>query len=420
VGPVVGELAGASTAQLVEAAGFIAAELASRSAPESPAASMELAEALGWSLDQNEATLAALVRRVDGSGEAQRWGYASPLAWLRHRLGMRTGRARERLRLARQLPRLRLTGKLLAAGELSYGYAATIAESLARCDDEDATTGEQILLELAGNVSVNQVAKVGERITEVIAERDGRERPPADDRRGYRRSWIQRSKSLDGGSFVKGWLSPEHAAVWDSVIDPLTRPTGAADDRDHAQRTADALHSLLSQGHRRTGAIVVIELATLVGADVPARLLSGGTVPAERARQIALSAGVSALILGPDGHPLYLGRTARFASPAQTRVLRVRYDSCAVQHCQIPSTHCEIHHTGGGWKAGAPTDIDKLAPLCSFHNTWVEDHPDRVREHRDADGRYTLDLLPPWDSGARTDTVHPRHARHGATQPKGP
>ncbi|MGH3389238.1 MAG: hypothetical protein ACRDOO_10215, partial [Actinomadura sp.] len=75
--PTAAELAEASTAELVEAVGAMLAELAGRSAPESAAASMELAERLGWSLDQGEAALAGLVRRVDGSGETQRWGYSS-------------------------------------------------------------------------------------------------------------------------------------------------------------------------------------------------------------------------------------------------------------------------------------------------------------------------------------------------------
>jgi uncharacterized protein DUF222 len=413
----VAELARASTAEVVAAAAAMVAELAARPAPESPAVAMELAETLGWSLDQGEAALATLIRAVDGSAEPQRWGYNGPLAWLRHRLGMRTGRAKERLTLARQLPRLRLTRKLLAAGELSYGYAATITESLARLTDADAASGERILLELAGSASVNDVAKAGGRITDVIAERDGRERPPGDARRGSRRSWVQRSKSLDDGMWIKGWLSAEHAAVWDSVIEPLTTPTGAADDRDHAERTADALHTVLSNGHRRTSAIVVIDLATLLGGDQAGRLLSGGRISPERARQIALTAGVSALILGLGGQPLYLGRTARFASPAQTRVLRMRYESCAVHGCDIPSGMCEIHHTGGGWKAGTPTDVDRLAPLCSFHNAWVEDHPGRIEEHRDSGGRHTLHLLPPWeDTGQehacwkRTSNQHGRRA----------
>jgi uncharacterized protein DUF222 len=441
MGPNAAQLAEASTTELVDAAVAIVAELASRPAPQSPAMSMELAERLGWSLDQAEAALATLVRRVDGSAEPQRWGYASSAAWLKHRLGMRSGRVKERLRVARQLPRLRWTGKLLAAGRLSFGYVAAITEALARLDDDDAAVGERILLELSGSASVNQVAKVGERITEVIAECDGREKPPPDARRGFRRSWIQRSNSLDGGAFVKGWLSPEHAAVWDSVIEPMAKPTGAADERDHAERTADALFSVLSQGHRRTSAVVVIDLAALQGEDVPARTLSGGVIQAERARQIALSAGVSALILGPGGHPLYLGRSARLASPAQTRVLHIRYDTCAVHGCEIPSRCCEIHHTGGGWKAGVPTDVDRLVPLCSFHNRWVEDHPARVREHRDEGGRYTLHLALPWEHNddrrerlvrpsSRTPRAGRRHggrsygavppARHGGAEPEGP
>ena len=90
-----------------------------------------------------------------------------------------------------------------------------------------------------GGGSANQVAKAGYRITDVIAERDGREPGPEDARRGFRRSWIQRSRSLDGGSWFKGWLSPEHTAVFEELIDPLTGPAGAGDDRDHAERTGE-------------------------------------------------------------------------------------------------------------------------------------------------------------------------------------
>jgi hypothetical protein len=420
------EVSGASTHELVDAAAVIAGELASRSAPDgrpgSAAVCMELAETLGRVIDLGEAALAGLVARVDGSGEAARWGFACTSAWLRHRLGMRTGRAKERLTLARGLRRLPTTGKLLSAGELSYGYAATITDALTRLDDQDAATGEEILLQLARDgASADQVAKAGTRISEVIAERDGRERPPEDAARGFKRSWIQRSRSLDGGSWVKGWLSPEHTAVWDKVVEPLTTPAGAADDRDHAERTADALFAILTQGHRRSTGTVIIELETLDGGDRPARLPDGSLITPERARQIALSAGISALIIGPDGRPLYLGRTTRFANSQQRHVLEIRYGTCAAEGCEIPSRLCEIHHTGGGWKFGVPTDIDRLAPLCSFHNQWVEQNPDRVEEYKDAHGRFTLRLLPPREAhrGARPPGSRspsgPSQAAHGGT-----
>ncbi|MBC6459255.1 HNH endonuclease signature motif containing protein [Actinomadura sp. HBU206391] len=412
------ELGGASPAELVEALSACVSELAARRPPESAVACMELAERLGRVIDVGEAALAALVRRVDCAGEVRGSGYSCTSAWLRDRMGMRTGRARERLMLARQLPRLARTGERLRTGTLSYGYAATLTDALARLDDADATAGEQILLELADDgACADRVARAGVRIGEVVAERDGREPTPPDARRGFKRSWITRSASLDGGTWIKGWLSPEHTAVWNQTLAPLTTPTGAADDRDHAHRTADAVFSILSQGHQRTTATVIIDLDTLNGGTHPGSFPGGGLISAERARQIALTAGVSALILGSGGHPLYLGRTARFATLHQRRVLETLYDTCAVQGCEIPARYCEIHHTGGGWKTGTPTDITRLAPLCSFHNQWVEQHPHQVREHRDDHGRHVLRLLPPW-------ATHPDDNPTGDTgagaQPQGP
>ncbi|MBC6466552.1 hypothetical protein HKK74_13710, partial [Actinomadura alba] len=134
------------------------------------------------------------------------------------------------------------------------------------------------------------------------------------------------------------------------------------------------------------------------------------------------NAGVSALILGPDGHPLYLGRTTRFATPRQRQVLRALYATCAVEGCDIPTGLCEIHHTDG-WKLGSPTDIDKLAPACGFHNRWIEDNPDRVRTIRDANGRYIIHCLPPWDAKHHeTDTRRSRPSRPQKSdrQPEGP
>src|SRR3954452_21601202 len=102
------DLDAVSPAELVGAASAIASELAGRCAPESPAVCMEVAEALGRTIDLGEAALAGLVRVVDRSGEPQRWGFTGTAAWLKHRFGMRAGRAKERLALARQMERLPL------------------------------------------------------------------------------------------------------------------------------------------------------------------------------------------------------------------------------------------------------------------------------------------------------------------------
>jgi Domain of unknown function (DUF222) len=417
------DLDAASPGELVGAASAIVSELAVRSAPESGAVCLEVAEALGAAIDVSEAALAGLVRAVDRCGEPKRWGFSCTTAWLRHRLGMRAGRAKERLVLARQLERLPLVGKLFAGGELSYGFAATIADAVARLTDADTVIAETYLLGLKDSgCSAGQVAKAGERIADVIAERDGTDKPPAETRRGFRRSWIEKAKSLDGAAWVRMWLTPGDAALFERTLEPLAKPAGAGDDRDHGERLADALMSVLSQGHRRSTVTVLAGLDTLNGDDVPGRLIDGTPVPAERVRQLALSAGVSALILGPGGHPLYLGRTARFASPAQRRVLEALYGACVVDGCEIPSWMCEIHHTEG-WKLGAATDIDKLTVACGFHNQWIEDNPDRVQTTRDTRGRYRITLLPPWHARpgkGRTGGNTTSRPDEGDRQPEGP
>ncbi|WP_344394207.1 DUF222 domain-containing protein, partial [Actinomadura alba] len=121
------ELGGASPGELVEAASAIALELAARPAQESPAVCMELAQDLGRALDVGEAALSSLIGVIDRSGEVRRWGFSSTAAWLRKQLGMRSGRANERVLLSRQLRRLPLVAKQWASGELPLGYASTRA-----------------------------------------------------------------------------------------------------------------------------------------------------------------------------------------------------------------------------------------------------------------------------------------------------
>ncbi|MEU8347952.1 DUF222 domain-containing protein, partial [Spirillospora sp. NPDC048832] len=173
---IAADLDAASTVELVDAVTAIAAKLASRAAPDSPSTCLELAETVAADVDLLEAALAGFVGVVDGAREVQRWGFPSTRSWLRSRMGMRESRAKERLTLARQRHRLtEVTGRW-TAGELSTGYAATIAEATTRLDDDDRPAAEDILLSMVDKgFSAGKVASFGKRIRDVIAERDGRE-----------------------------------------------------------------------------------------------------------------------------------------------------------------------------------------------------------------------------------------------------
>jgi hypothetical protein len=541
------ELQTAPTGKLVEAAIAVLAEVAGRPVPESPLVCLEQAERLGQGLDLGEAALATRVAAVDRAGQASAARYPGTKGWLRTALGMRTGRAGERLTVSRQLERLPKTAELLRTGQLPYGYAATIAEAVARLTDDDCAKAEEILLELAGKgVSATKVAKVGARITEVIAERDGTDQPPEDARRGDR-SWWKLSKSLNGTSYVKGRFGPELTALVLDILGPLTKPAGPEDDRDPAERLADALAMHLSGGSTRWNATMVITLddqttdgdapegdgdpsqgdgdpsewepegcfpadgqpqhATRHGeagttddgaheraqtsrkkqaaypetdhdpaarpdgtahraaevqdpqhqpthkqhsqdqntqdqtaqgraaedpstqdqstqqggrsirrpvwplehAKLSARLADGTPISPERARVIALNAGVSALILGRDGIPLYLGNRARFVSPGQRRVLEAIYETCAFAECDIPARFCEADHTLG-WTEHKVTDIHLLAPCCSWHNRAKHRYADQISMTRDSRGRWIYTF---------NRTRKSRNSRTGR-QPRGP
>jgi hypothetical protein len=693
----------ASFGELAEAAHAIASELAVRSAPESGVAAMEISETLGHTVDLVEAALAALVGRVDATGAHGQLGFPSAVSWLRERLGMRHGRAAERVTLAKQLPRIGLVGKLLTGGRLSVGFALAICAAVRRLDEADTGAAQDILLGMVEEgCGVGQVAKAADRITDLIAERQGRDPEPADSRRGFVRSWLQKVKSLDGGLWIKGWFNPEHCAAFDQIIGPLAKPKAQWDDRDLPQRTADALFAVLTEGNKGAGVTLIIDLAAYAaatgegecfaydsragtgptdgpadspghdpeaarkqahgpgpdpgtdaagrsvhgpgpgtgvaagpgdspgrdpeaarkqahgpgpgteaagrsahgcvadmgtaggsahgpgtggagpaggpahaaclgtqaaagehiqeapggaggdsdveagavsetatafetfqnetggftadgfvapaesapaesareelapgesgpaesgpgesawdesgpgesawdesalgelardelarGESVPdksapresapariapgespperadpwsaiedetgeraatgrrmaARLLDGTPVALEDARRIALNAGMSTLILGRTGTPLYLGRSVRFATPAQRKVLLALYDTCCVHGCQIPAHLSEVHHLGGGWKIGTPTDIDQLTMLCGWHNRWIETHQHQVVQSRDVQGRTVLKILPPW-SRQREDSARPRQkANVGTRRPGAP
>ncbi|TDD92589.1 DUF222 domain-containing protein, partial [Actinomadura darangshiensis] len=274
------DIASMSAVELADVAHAIAAELAQRQAPDSPAVCMRMAETLSAATDLHESALADTIARVDASGEMRRWGLPSALAWLRNHMGMREARARERLALARQHTRLPQVTKLLACGDLSYGYAATIATAVNRLPDQDCAAAEEILLDLTDQgFSAGKVAAFGNKITDLIAERDGTEKADSETRRGYERSWIDSTRSLDGGRYIKGWLNAEDAAIWDGTLGPLAKPAGTDDRRDLSERTAAALTSVLSGGHKGTKVTVICDLDTLTGGTAPARLTDGTPIP---------------------------------------------------------------------------------------------------------------------------------------------
>src|SRR4051794_17158160 len=237
MGPDAAGYAEASTGDLVEVAYLVLGELASRSEPDlfvpgMGFALMDQAEELCAALDLGHTAFAGLVRAVDKAKVVRDRKFSSVKTWLKQACGMRSGQAEGAVVTGRQLERLPLVAERLKGGKLSYPLGATIAEAVQRLDDEDCAKAEQLMLEWAEEGrSATEIAHLGVRIKERIAERGGTERPPEDSRRKDEQSWWRLSKSPDGSSYVKGRFAPDLTAL---VLDQLTRlaaPAGPEDTR---------------------------------------------------------------------------------------------------------------------------------------------------------------------------------------------
>jgi hypothetical protein len=228
---------------------------------------------------------------------------------------------------------------------------------------------------------------------------------------------------------VNGLLDPEAGQMLLAALDPLARPTSAADPRSGGQRRADALTELARRtlesgqlpqsGGVRPQLLVTVDLDSLLGPGGVGGDTDGvGPLDPETCRRLACDGAVTRVLVarhptnhhdpGGDGslaallraaatrlpatlggaptQPLEVGRTSRVVSAAQRVALVVRDGGCAVVGCERPPAWGEAHHLVH-WLHGGPTDLENLALVCRAHHRAV--HEGGWRLTRQPDGRLT-------------------------------
>lgn len=209
-------------------------------------------------------------------------------------------------------------------------------------------------------------------------------------------------------------LTPRRSAA--DMTSPTEDPglLRRAESRARDARAADALALLAEtalaheptflRGDDRYRVMLHVDLDTLAGSDQPSHperhdgsQRSGGrdtppTPPASidrmhldqgpalsvtAARRITCHASVVALLRGPRGQLLDVGRRTRTIPPAISRALHVRDRAC----CRFPGCHrrtgLEAHHIVH-WARGGRTSLDNLVLLCRLHHWLVHEGGFRV------------------------------------------
>ena len=90
-------------------------------------------------------------------------------------------------------------------------------------------------------------------------------------------------------------------------------------------------------------------------------------MPIEQLAHLLCDARLTAMTTNIMGVLLRMGRTVRFATPAQRRALNIRDGGCVFPGCDRPASWCDAHHVTH-WDHHGHTDLHNLALLCRHHH----------------------------------------------------
>jgi hypothetical protein len=380
---------------LTSAMGYLAAA----DPTQMPAAEQAQCLATLERLDGMETAARALILAAFTSSVGYREdGDYSPRSWLMHQTRVTQGTANGHVgwsRRGRWHPRVLAA---LAAGDLSESYARMICGWTGKLPGNCQDDADDILV---------TAARSGMKLPDLAAlaaEIQARARPgtPDQDEPRFEDRTVKLETTFGGAGVLTADLTPECAAVVTAVLDALSAPRGAEDDRTHPQRYHDALEEacrrLVAAGllPERAGQPVRvtahIHLADLVDLDTGSQLQKEWT---DRLRGQWAAARAAASLRGSDGSAWLEGDAADgFACDASvTPVVFGTVNPAVIEdmirYCLDLAGHgpgrCTPTHTTSDHTDPNQTDLDHRDADHS-----VSDHTDRGHspsDHSEPDHR---------------------------------
>ncbi len=342
--------------------------------------------ALAAQLEAGEYRLITKIGEFDAQGGYAREGALSCAHWLSYRVGLGLGPAREKVRVARVLPKLPLIAQAFEAARVSYSKVRAITRVA-------TPENEALLVDLATSAPASVLETLCRRFRGVLAAE--RETPEETDER---RKVVVRhtddgrlrlSVELDADEGAR-FLAALDAARFDvSAETPHRFDASVETPRTRTDALMVVVESFLAEGARsRTGGTPT-EVRLHVTED---ELQNGGGfienagcvgVSAETSRRLACDAAVVEVLEDAAGRVVRTGRRTRTVPAGMRRALEIRDQG----RCAFPScTHTrflDAHHVEH-WADGGATELDNLVLLCRRHHTFVHEHGYQIE--RDAQG----------------------------------
>ncbi|MGY1815550.1 DUF222 domain-containing protein [Blastococcus sp. SYSU D00820] len=348
--------------------------------------------------NRRDAELTRQVRAAELSQAAERDGLKAMTSWLVGHCRMARSEALRLVRNGRALEHLPALAEAFAAGLVSAQQVHVVADAVtparlaaAAAQGVDLAVIDAVLTQVAVDQPVENLVQAVQKYVDNL-DPDGPEPDPTEQRSAHT------TRHADGSMTLRAELDPVTAEKVEAALASHEQADRPADDtRTRAQRRGDALAQVfdnsLASGSlpvlrtRKPHVVATIPLSDLASPDTgrgAGRMGFGAAISAARARWLACDGEVTRLVMGPEGQPLDVGRTARVVPPHLRRAVEARDGACVFAGCTAPTHWCDVHHLVH-WIDGGATSLDNSALLCERHHSKVH-HGFRIE--RQPDGRW--------------------------------
>ena len=321
------------------------------------------------------------VRECELTQAAGHDGQRTMQSWLRGHGRLSQGAAARVVHSGRALEHLPAVAAGFVAGEVTAEQVAVIAPIAA--PDKLAAAGQQDVdvAEIDQSLALAAATQPHDQLKTMVAEYEARLDPDGPEPDPTELRTLTLSRHGDGWVGLRGLLDPVGGEKLQAALESIVqaaRPQG--DTRTRAQQQADALVQLadnaLASGNLpflrtvKPQVIVTIPLEDLLDPSTgrgTATTGFGAVISAARARWVACDAGITRVVLDPDGVPLDHGRTKRLVPAGLRKAVELRDRHCVFAGCSAPTHWCDVHHVAEWLRDGGDTSLDNSALLCERH-----------------------------------------------------
>ncbi|HEY3338207.1 MAG TPA: DUF222 domain-containing protein [Propionicimonas sp.] len=385
--------------------------------------------------------LAALwLAKADATQESLREAGTPTTSWLTVKAGMSKREAAGFLHQAQELAAHPDVADAATAGRISVSQARaihTVLGGLHGLNDGQQAQAEELLLDLAGTMDSDRLAKAAPQVLAQVAPHQADENLERRLQRQAEAAHHNRSlvfgRDGNGSVTFTGSLPLVDGEAWIAILDAYTesRRRTALEERDPVatsltpqQRRADALAAMITnhqQGKRapkvagdRPRVVVTLDYDKLLREAAAAGLIGQGEpLSAGDLRRLCCDGGLLPAVLGGPSQVLDVGRERRLVTPDIRAALDLRDGGCIFPGCETRACACEAHHVVPWW-AGGKTALCNLCLLCHHHHALLE--PARYGTRDQWEVRIAEDGVPEVIPPRRCDPQRrpSRHARFRA------